>query len=124
MPIVVATDREVVVADVAGGVLTTANGVGDRPTCLTADPLVRGRAWCGTHRGGVFSSDDGSVARSLVRAHENPASSEHHTSLGSVPTQIKSCLAGLAAIDMIMRPASPAARHERPPSSLRNTPPR
>lgn len=59
MPIVVATDREVVVADLEGRALTAASGVGDRPTCLAADPLVCGRAWCGTHRGGVFSSDDG-----------------------------------------------------------------
>ena len=29
------------------------------PSILAADPLVRGRAWCGTKRGGVFRSDDG-----------------------------------------------------------------
>jgi photosystem II stability/assembly factor-like uncharacterized protein len=59
MPILVATDREVVVIDVQHGTSAPTHGVGDRPTCLAADPLVQGRAWCGTHRGGVFRSDDG-----------------------------------------------------------------
>ncbi|MGH9385154.1 MAG: hypothetical protein ACRD2N_12800 [Vicinamibacterales bacterium] len=59
MSILVATDREVVVVDVARGALAPAVGIGDRPTCLAADPLVQGRAWCGTHWGGVFRSDDG-----------------------------------------------------------------
>ena len=59
MPILVATDREVVVIDVERGASASAHGIGDRPTCLAADPLVHGRAWCGTHRGGVFRSDDG-----------------------------------------------------------------
>jgi len=58
MPILVATDCEVVVMDVeqeAGG---PARGINGRPTCLTADPLVHGRVWCGTHSDGVFKSDD------------------------------------------------------------------
>jgi photosystem II stability/assembly factor-like uncharacterized protein len=55
----VATDREVVVIDVARGTSASAHGINDRPTCLAADALVHGRAWCGTHRGGVFRSDDG-----------------------------------------------------------------
>src|SRR5262245_64507537 len=59
MPILVATDREVVVIDVERGTSAPAHGIGDRPTCLAADPLVHGRAWCGTHRAGVFRSDDG-----------------------------------------------------------------
>ena len=59
MLILVATDREVVVIDVERGAAAPAHGIGDRPTCLTADPLVHGRAWCGTHRDGVFRSDDG-----------------------------------------------------------------
>ena len=59
MPILVATDREVVVIDVERDASAPAHGIGDRPTCLAADPLVHGRAWCGTHRGGVFRSDDG-----------------------------------------------------------------
>jgi ligand-binding sensor domain-containing protein len=53
----VATDREVVVIDVERDTSTSAHGISDRPTCLAADPLVRGRAWCGTHRA-VFRSDD------------------------------------------------------------------
>jgi photosystem II stability/assembly factor-like uncharacterized protein len=59
MSILVATDREVVVADVERGAVDPAHGIGDRPTCLAADPLVRRRAWCGTQRRGVFRSDDG-----------------------------------------------------------------
>ena len=59
MVILVATDREVVVIDAERGAAAPAHGIGDRPTCLTADPLVQGRAWCGTQRDGVFRSDDG-----------------------------------------------------------------
>ena len=57
--ILVATDREVVVVDVERGAGAPARGISGRPTCLTADPLVHGRAWCGTQRDGVFRSDDG-----------------------------------------------------------------
>jgi photosystem II stability/assembly factor-like uncharacterized protein len=59
MPILVATDREVVVIDVVRGTSVSADGISDRPTCLAAAPLVHGRAWCGTHRDGVFRTDDG-----------------------------------------------------------------
>jgi photosystem II stability/assembly factor-like uncharacterized protein len=59
MLLLVATDREVVVIDVERGAASPTDGIGDRPTCLTPDPLVRGRAWCGTHRDGVFRSEDG-----------------------------------------------------------------
>ena len=59
MPILVATDREVVLIDLDRATSATAHGIDDRPTCLAADPLIRRRAWCGTHRGGVFRSDDG-----------------------------------------------------------------
>jgi photosystem II stability/assembly factor-like uncharacterized protein len=59
MPILVATDRELVVVDPQRSTSASANGVADRPTCLAADPVVRGRAWCGTQDGGVFRSDDG-----------------------------------------------------------------
>jgi len=58
MLILVATDREVVAIDVERGVAAPAHGITDRPTCVTADPLVQGRAWCGTHRDGAFRSDD------------------------------------------------------------------
>jgi photosystem II stability/assembly factor-like uncharacterized protein len=34
------------------------SGLDGHPTCLTADPRVPGSAWCGTHRGGVFRTDD------------------------------------------------------------------
>src|SRR5687767_12833812 len=59
MPMLVATDREVVVVDVERGTSALVQGITDRPTCLAADSLVHGRVWCGTHRGGVFRSDDG-----------------------------------------------------------------
>jgi hypothetical protein len=59
MLILVATDREVLVIDVERGTSAPAHGIDDRPTCLAADTLVHGSAWCGTHRGGVFRSDDG-----------------------------------------------------------------
>src|SRR5688572_24833334 len=58
MSILVATNREVVVMDLERESSAAAAGVTDRPTCLAADPLVDGRAWCGTHRDGVFRSDD------------------------------------------------------------------
>jgi hypothetical protein len=66
MSILVATDREVVVVDVAQGISTPAQGIGDRPTCLAADPLVHGRTWCGTRRAGVFRSDDGGTVSAMV----------------------------------------------------------
>jgi photosystem II stability/assembly factor-like uncharacterized protein len=59
MQILVATDREVLVIDAERGTSAPARGLSDRPTALAADGLVDGRAWCGTHRGGVFRSDDG-----------------------------------------------------------------
>ena len=59
MAILVATDREILVMDVERGTGAPAHGIGGRPTCLTADPLIQGRAWCGTQRDGVFRSDDG-----------------------------------------------------------------
>src|SRR6185295_18712510 len=62
MPILVATDREVVVMDVEQEAGATPHGIDRRPTCLTADPLVQGRAWCGTHRNGLFRTDDGGAS--------------------------------------------------------------
>jgi hypothetical protein len=59
MHILVATDRALLVSDVERHSFTPADGIGDRPTCVVADPLVHGRAWCGTHNGGVFRSSDG-----------------------------------------------------------------
>jgi hypothetical protein len=59
MRILVATDRDVVVADAERGIAAAASGIGGRPTCLAADPFVNGRVWCGTSRAGVFRSDDG-----------------------------------------------------------------
>jgi ligand-binding sensor domain-containing protein len=59
MLILVATDREVVVVDVERGAGSPAHGIRGRPTCLSPDALVHGRAWCGTSRNGVFRTDDG-----------------------------------------------------------------
>ena len=58
MPILIATDREVIVIDVERSTFVSAQGISDRPTCLAADALVHARAWCGTERGGVFRTDD------------------------------------------------------------------
>jgi hypothetical protein len=66
MQILVATDREVLVIDAERGTSAPARGISDRPTCLAADALVHGRAWCGTHRGGVFRSDEGGRSWQLV----------------------------------------------------------
>ncbi len=59
MSILVATEREVHVIDAERETRAPGHEIGDRPTCLAADPFVQGRAWCGTQRGGVFRSDDG-----------------------------------------------------------------
>lgn len=59
MPILVATDREVIVIDVERGTSVSGQGISARPTCLTGDALVHGQAWCGTHHEGVFRSEDG-----------------------------------------------------------------
>lgn len=57
--LLVATDSAVLAVDVdPGRVDETIGLVGHRPTCLAADPHEPGRAWCGTHHGGVFRSDD------------------------------------------------------------------
>lgn len=56
--ILVATESAVVSVDVERGTSAAARGMTDRPTCLAADPRLRGRAWCGTQRGGVFRTDD------------------------------------------------------------------
>lgn len=58
MTAVVATDRDIVLVDTERGTSVPARGIADRPAALAADPLVRGRVWCGTTRAGVFSSDD------------------------------------------------------------------
>src|SRR5688572_14783447 len=60
--ILVAPESAVVSFDVERGTAATARGISDRPTCLAADPRSRGRAWCGTHRGGVFRTDDAGIS--------------------------------------------------------------
>ena len=47
------------VVDADRGTMSPSTGVGDRPTCITADSA---RAWCGTQRGGAYRSDDGGVS--------------------------------------------------------------
>ena len=60
--ILVATETTVATIDAERGTVAPGTGLGDRPTCLTADRFVPGRAWCGTHRGGVFRTDDGGAS--------------------------------------------------------------
>jgi photosystem II stability/assembly factor-like uncharacterized protein len=56
--LVVATHGQVLVVDPERGSAGAAEGVAGAPTCVAVDPLVPGRAWCGTHEEGVFRSDD------------------------------------------------------------------
>lgn len=57
MPVLVATQSEVLALDEERSTLFPMSGLEDRPTCLAADPRRPGSAWCGTHRAGVFRSD-------------------------------------------------------------------
>src|SRR6185369_16830712 len=59
--ILVATESEVVSVDVERDTTATVRGAMDRPTCLAADSRSK-RVWCGTHRAGVFRSDDGGMS--------------------------------------------------------------
>ncbi|MGQ0562942.1 MAG: WD40/YVTN/BNR-like repeat-containing protein, partial [Gemmatimonadota bacterium] len=56
--ILIATQSDIVIIDADDATALTARGLNDRPTCLAADALAAGRVWCGTHRGGVFRSED------------------------------------------------------------------
>jgi photosystem II stability/assembly factor-like uncharacterized protein len=61
MTLLIATDTDVL-AFTEDGAVTHGRGLdGRHPTCLAADPRMPGRAWCGTHRDGVFRSDDAGV---------------------------------------------------------------
>jgi photosystem II stability/assembly factor-like uncharacterized protein len=95
MLILVATDREVVVVDVQGGASSPAHGIAGRPTCLTADPLVHGRAWCGTNRNGVFRTDDGGrswqsvgLAGSLIMAVSASPTDRDVVWVGTEPSEV------------------------------------
>ena len=66
MPILVATDREVVVIDAERGTSASAQRTVNRPTCLAGDPMVPGRGWCGAHRGGAARKLDQSAARKVI----------------------------------------------------------
>lgn len=70
MTIVIATQTEVLTLGVDRGTMRHARGMHDeRPTCVAADPWTRGRAWCGTNRGGVFRSDDAGESWQPVGLH-------------------------------------------------------
>ena len=95
VPMLVATDREVVVIDVERGAVAPARGIGGRPTCLTADPLVHGRAWCGTSRAGLFRSDDGGrswqsvgLAGCLIMAVTASPADRDAVWVGTEPSQV------------------------------------
>jgi ligand-binding sensor domain-containing protein len=60
--ILVATESGVVSVDVERDTTAAARGISDHPTCLAADPRRPGRAWCGTHRAGVFRTDDAGMS--------------------------------------------------------------
>lgn len=58
--VLVATGTEVLRVDPIAGSVERSGGLGEsRPTCLSGDPLVPGRAWCGTQADGLFRCDDG-----------------------------------------------------------------
>ena len=100
--LVVATDREVLVNDVERGASTLARGVSDRPTCLVADLLVHGRLWCGTHRQGVFRSDDAGrswqsvgLPGKLIMAIASSPVARDTVWVGTEPSEVwRSCDAG------------------------------
>lgn len=60
--ILVATESGVLSFDVEREIVAPTSGINGHPTCLAADPTRSGRAWCGTHRGGVFRSDDAGIS--------------------------------------------------------------
>lgn len=65
--VLVATGRAVLVVDPVAGTIVESDGLGGAPpTCLAGDPLVPGRAWCGTQKAGVFRSDDGGATWAAV----------------------------------------------------------
>lgn len=67
MPLLVATrDRLLVVDPDSGAVAEAADLAGRRLTCLAADPLAPGRAWCGTSGDGLWRSDDGGRSWSVA----------------------------------------------------------
>ena len=70
MPILVATDREVIVTDIERSTSVSAQGISDRPTCLAADALVHERAGVGPT--GTACSEptmaDGPGGQSALRA--------------------------------------------------------
>jgi photosystem II stability/assembly factor-like uncharacterized protein len=60
MSVFVATrDRLLVIDPDSGAIAEAADLAGRRLTCLATDPLVPGRAWCGTSGDGLWRSDDG-----------------------------------------------------------------
>jgi len=57
--LLVATQAEVLRVHAEAGIVGPVKGLdGAHPTSLAADPAVAGRAWCATHRQGVFRSED------------------------------------------------------------------
>jgi photosystem II stability/assembly factor-like uncharacterized protein len=132
MPMLVATDREVVVIDIERGTSVPARGISDRPACLAGDALAHGRAWCGTHRDGVFRSDDGGrtwrsvglagrlimaitaspVARDVVWAGTEPSEVWHSTNAGTT-WEPASGLEGLPSSSKWSFPPRPDTHHVR-----------
>ena len=83
MNVLVATQGEVLVVEAGAGAMRTAAGLeGQRPTCLAAPPLIPGRAWCGTDRGGVYRSDDGGASWKLVGLRD-----QRITAIAATPAQ-------------------------------------
>lgn len=57
--LLVATQRDVLGVDTRAGVMRPSEGLdGILPSCLAADPMNPGRAWCGTAGHGILRTDD------------------------------------------------------------------
>jgi photosystem II stability/assembly factor-like uncharacterized protein len=108
--ILVATGSAVVVVEPDRGIARPTEGLaGDAPTCLAVDPLVPGRAWCGTHDAGVFRSDDGGA--SWARAG---LEGERLTAIAASPAAVDLVWAG-AEPSAVWRSRHAAGRWERAP---------
>jgi len=62
MPLLVATESEVLVLDEERSALRPVPGLEDRPTCLAVDRRRPGPVWCGTRRAGLFRLNAGDAS--------------------------------------------------------------
>lgn len=58
MKVLVASRERLFVVDPVAGNVSEVEEMTGGPTCLAADPMIPGRAWCGTSNDGLWRSDD------------------------------------------------------------------